>query len=65
MKLLDVKPVAQWEDQSHWHDRMGIHGYEDAGQELDPYFHLLAEVERKEFEKHLVRQWRKGNEVRF
>jgi len=51
MKLLNVKPTPQWEDDTTHHYKLGIHTYEDDSQHLDPYFHLLAEVERKAAEK--------------
>ena len=51
MKLLNIKPVPQWEDDSTHHFKVGVHTYEDDSQHLDPYFHLLAEVERKAMEK--------------
>ena len=51
MKLLNVKPTPQWEDDTTHHYKIGIHVYEDDSQHLDPYFHLLAEVERKAAEK--------------
>ena len=65
MKLLNVKPTPQWEDDSTHHYKLGIHTYEDDSQHLDPYFHLLAEVERKAAEKQQVIQFRKGTEVKF
>ena len=51
MKLLNVKPLEQWEDESTHHYKVGTHTYEDDSQHLDPYFHLLAEVERKHMER--------------
>jgi hypothetical protein len=51
MKLLNVKPVPQWEDDTVHHYKVGVHTYEDDNQMLDPYFHMLAEVERKAMEK--------------
>lgn len=65
MKLLAVKPHRQWQDQSTHHYKLGVHTYEDASQELDPDFHLLSEVERKEAERHQTREWRRGTEVKF
>jgi hypothetical protein len=32
---------------------------------LDPQFHILSEAERKEAEKQKIRDWRKGQEIRF
>ena len=65
MKLLNVKPVPQWEETSTHHYKVGTHAYEDEAQELDPYFHLLAEVERKHAERHQAFEWRKGSEIKF
>lgn len=65
MKVLNVKPHNQWEDQNTHHYKLGVHEYEDEAQELDPTFHVLSEQERKEAEKQRIRQWRSGSEVRF
>jgi len=51
MKLLNMKPFPQWEDTTTSHYKTSTVAYEDEGQMTDPYFHLLAEVERK----HLMR----------
>ena len=51
MKLLNVKPLVQWEDDTTHHYKLGTHEYEDESQHLDPYFHLVAEVERKHMER--------------
>ena len=65
MKLLNIKPVPQWEDDSTHHFKVGVHTYEDDSQHLDPYFHLLAEVERKAMEKQQTVDFRRGTEVKF
>jgi len=65
MKLLNVKPHRQWEDNSVHHYKLGAHRYEDDSQHLDPHFHLLGEVERKHAEKIMVQDFRRGAEVRF
>ena len=65
MKLLNVKPTAQWEDTSMHHYKLGVHTYEDESQMLDPSFHILGEVERKYAEKAMVEEFRKGSEVKF
>jgi hypothetical protein len=65
MKLLNVKPHRQWQDTSIHHYKLGAHTYEDDSQELDPNFHILAEVERKHAEKIAVEEFRKGSEVKF
>ena len=51
MKLLNVKPVSQWQDDSVHHYKMGVHTYEDNAQELDPTYHILGEVEREHAER--------------
>jgi hypothetical protein len=51
MKLLNVKPIPQWQDDTTHHYKLGVHAYEDEAQQLDPYYHLLAEVERKHLER--------------
>merc|ERR1712100_239388 len=51
MKLLNVKPIPQWQDDTTHHYKVGVHAYEDEAQQLDPYYHLLAEVERKHAER--------------
>lgn len=65
MKLLNVKPYKQWQDQSKWHYKLGVHDYEDQNQEVDPDFHLLSEEERKFADKEKTRQWRRGSEIKF
>lgn len=65
MKLLNVRPKAQWEDQSTYHYKLGVHTYEDEAQEMDPTFHILSEAERVEAERLKTREWRSGHEVRF
>lgn len=65
MRLLNVKPHKQWQDQSVYHYKLGAHTYEDDSQHLDPNFHLLAEVERRHAEKIAVEEFRKGSEVKF
>ena len=65
MKLLNVKPVPQWEDDTSYHYKVGTHAYEDEGQHLDPYYHLLAEVERKHMERQQTADFRRGTEIKF
>lgn len=65
MKLLNVKPLVQWEETNTHHYKVGTHLYEDESAYLDPYFHLLAEVERKHLEKQQAYQFRAGTEVKF
>lgn len=65
MKLLNVKPKSQWEDQSTYHYKLGVHTYEDEAQEMDPTFHILSEAERVEADRLKTREWRSGSEVRF
>jgi hypothetical protein len=65
MKLLGVKPRAQWQDTSTHHYKLGIHNYEDEAQEIDVDFHLLSESERKEADRIKTREWRKGSEVKM
>lgn len=65
MRLLNVKPHKQWQDTSVHHYKLGAHTYEDDGQQLDPAFHLLAEVERRHAEKLAVEEFRKGSEIKF
>jgi len=47
MKLLNINPKVQWEDETVHMFKVGTKTYEDEAQETDPYFYLLAEVERK------------------
>jgi hypothetical protein len=65
MKILNVKPHRQWQDQSTHHYKLGAHAYEDEAQELDPQFHILSEEERKEAERLLTHQWRAGHEIKI
>lgn len=65
MKLLNIKPIPQWQDETVYHYKAGVHAYEDESQELDPYFHLLAEVERKHVERQQALKFRRGSEVKI
>ena len=65
MKLLNVKPHKQWEDDSVHHYKLGAHTYEDDSQQLDPHYHILGEVERKHAERMMVEEFRRGTEVKF
>lgn len=65
MKLLNVKPHRQWQDQSTHHYKLGQHRYEDDSQMLDPAFHTLSEEERKMAERITTEDFRKGSEVKF
>lgn len=65
MKILNIKPIVQWQEQFPHHYRVGTHNYEDEAQQLDPYFHLLAEVERKHTERQTVQEFRMGTEIKF
>ena len=35
MKVLDLRPKKQWNDFSGWHNRLGLHTYEDLSQQFD------------------------------
>ena len=65
MKLLSVKPIPQWQDDTTHHYKVGVHAYEDEAQHLDPYYHLLAEVERKHVERQQALDFRRGTEVKI
>ena len=65
MKLLNVKATPQWEDDTSYHYKVGTHAYEDEAQHLDPYYHLLAEVERKHMERQQTADFRRGTEIKF
>lgn len=65
MKVLNVKPHKQWEDESTYHYKLGAHTYEDESQELDPEFHILSEVEREAAAKIRVAEWRRGSEIKI
>ena len=65
MKVLNVKPHAQWQDETTHHYKLGVHDYEDEAQELDPQFHLLSEEERKAAELQRVKEWRSGHEIKI
>jgi hypothetical protein len=65
MKLLNVKPIEQWQDTSTHHFKLGSHTYEDDSQHLDPYFHLIAEVERKHMERQQAMDFRRGTEIKL
>jgi hypothetical protein len=65
MKMLNIKPITQWEDDTTHHYKVGTHAYEDEAQATDPYFHLLAEVERKHAQRIHSYDFRRGTEVKF
>jgi hypothetical protein len=65
MKMLNIKPHTQWQDDTTHHYRVGTHVYEDDAQATDPYFHLLAEVERKHAQRLHSYNFRRGTEVKF
>merc|ERR1711990_639764 len=65
MKPLNIKPKVQWQDETTHHYKVGTHVYEDESQEVDPYFHLIAEVERKHMERQQAMDFRRGTEVKF
>jgi hypothetical protein len=65
MKILNIKPITQWQEEFPHHYKVGTHVYEDEAQNLDPYFHLLAEVERKYTEKQQTQEFRMGSEIKF
>ena len=65
MKMLNIKPFTQWQDDTVHHYKLGNHNYEDEAQMTDPYFHLLAEVERKHLEKQMAVDFRRGTEVKL
>lgn len=65
MKILNIRPKMNWEDTNGYHDKLGIHTYEDQSQEIDPVYHLLGEVEREHYEKLRVQEFRRGSEVKF
>ena len=65
MKVLNLKPHVQWEDDRLYHYKVSAKSYEDEGQELDPYYHLLAEVERKQMERTEALAFRQGSEIKL
>lgn len=65
MKVLNVKPHRQWEDETTHHYKLGAHDYEDEAQELDATFHVLSEEERKAAERQKVQDWRRGTEIKI
>ena len=65
MKLLNIRPNVQWEDDSSHHYRIAAHSYEDESQELDPYYHLVGEVERRHAERLHTMEFRRGTEIKF
>lgn len=65
MKILNIKPATQWYDNTQHHYKLGAKVYEDAAQEVDPYFHLLAEVERKHYQRIATHDFRRGTEVKL
>ena len=64
MKILNIKPYTQWQDNTVTQYKTATVAYEDESQETDPYFHLIAEVERKHLEKLQANEFRRGTEVK-
>ncbi len=65
MKLLNVTPRYQWEDEAKHNIYTGARTFEDSAQKRDPFVLLMGEIERKHMTRMLVREWRRGSEVRF
>jgi len=65
MKILNVKPIPQWTETNSHHYKAAVKAYEDDSQELDPYYHVLAEVERKHVERQQAFEFRRGTEVKI
>lgn len=65
MKVIGMKPFADWKDETLTHMWGGLHDYEDEHQETDPYFHIFGEIQRPGAEELITREWRRGAEVRF
>lgn len=65
MNILNMKPTPQWQDNEIHHYKVGAHDYEDEAQMTDPYFHLLAEVERKALDRNEAYMFRQGSEVKL
>lgn len=65
MKLMNIRPTRDWKDNTDTLYWMEAREYEDDHQELDPYFHILGEVQRKDAEEIQTRKWREGAEVKF
>lgn len=65
MKLLNMRPHVQWQDDTVHHYKAGIHSYEDEAQMTDPYYSLLAEVERKYLQRNQASNFRSGTEIKI
>ena len=65
MKMLNMRPLKQWQDDTTHHYKAGTHAYEDEAQMTDPYFHLLAEVERKHLDRNEIFDFRRGTEIKI
>mmetsp|Transcript_34566 Transcript_34566/g.25693 ORF Transcript_34566/g.25693 Transcript_34566/m.25693 type:complete len:284 (-) Transcript_34566:32-883(-) len=65
LHILNIRPNKMWQDRTLHHYKMGTHTYEDDSQMLDPLYHVLAEVERKEAERQVVKSFRSGSEIKL
>lgn len=65
MKLLGVRARNQWQDTHSHHHKLGLHQYEDEGQEIDEDFHILSESERVHAERLATKKFRSGSEIKL
>lgn len=65
LNLLNVKPVSTWTDKSLYDYAQGEHDYFDEAQQLDPEYHLVAEVMRDHAEKLMTWKFWSGYTMRF
>ena len=64
-RLLDVKPFINWQDNTHYMDRVGAHSADDFAQMVDPEHKLAGEIEREIFERMIFTKHRNGPIIRF
>ena len=44
---------------------LGTHSYVDKVQRLDPFYHLLSEIEQPILMRQFIEKWRRGAEIRI
>lgn len=65
LKILNVKPLSNWADDSLYHHSLGLKTFEDDGQYTDNQYLMHADVERQHVERAETLAFRQGAAIRF
>jgi hypothetical protein len=63
-KALKITPSELWDDPVVQRNQVQRRPYSEFAQVTDPLYHLLSEVEQPEVLRGVIKQWRKGVEIR-